>query len=699
MKNLLIILLCLMIVKANATNWYFSAAGNDAAPSNSISTPWRTLSKLNATFSAMTAGDSVLFRAGDLFAGSVLINKSGIKFSSYGIGIKPVINGLSTVSGWVSVGAGVWKAPVIAPNDLRYVLFEGVNKEWARTPQKGRGLSSYYYTTAFNNGTPKTITVGSLTVSPNRVGNRFAYKGETWFLSIFKCTTQVSNVLTYIPGVVPLLGGFPVVKYANRTGAGVIFVGNVADVDTLGEWAYDSTNHQLYGFFGATDPNSLNIQTTIFNRGIDLQALSGISIENIKIQGYNQEGIYGRNSIGGGNIKIKNCVIDGIGGYGVLLSNVPNIIVEDDTVKSCYSIGLRLPNNNISGASVQRNYLDSTNNPFETMYYTGADIDGDGLVIGMNNQTTSYNTIKTAAYTGIWFSGTNVVLERNEVTNWSKWSNDCGGTYTHALTGAEDSDTHYIRYKDRFVINNWLHDATAWPYGFSTLSASSCKGMYNDDQSMWVTYSNNFVNNVDIGSANNVDSLMTFYNNTIIATQGLNFFNKSYSNIISLKFTNNIMSNLLSTSFSYYYLNDNLGTRSIAQSISPTIKIDTNICNSGGQGYGTETYTSPGVGFKKVLYNLSGWQSVTGLSPNDILVPYLPFSETGRKVVTNWTATIAVKSLNGIYKDYRGNTYTNSITLPPYTNVLLYYFGNTPPPPPSGNVKGIPSRKTPVQLN
>jgi len=675
MRKLLTILLCLTLTSANAANWYVNFVTGDNSNTGSIGSPWKDLVKVNISFASMSSGDSVLLFSGQTFPGAILVNKAGIHFGIYGGTAKATISGLTTITGWSLVTTGIWKAPLTAPNDLRYLTINGVNKQWATTPNVGQGINSYLYINGFSNGTPKTITYNALPPTPDRTGNRFALKGETWFLSIFKCTSVVAQTIFYDDGVIPLVNPNPFVRYP-QSRSGFMWVGNRADLDQSGEWFYDSTAHEVYVYSGATDPNTWTVKASVLNRGIDMQGLGGISIENIRLEGFNQAGVYARN--GSGTLKVKNCTIDGSGGYGVLFSNTPNIIVEDDTLKNIYSIGLRLPTNAINGASIQRNFLDSASNtPFETMFYWGADIDGNGIVCGMNNQNTIDNTVGVAAYTGIWFTGSNVVIKNNEVKHWSKWSNDCGGTYTHAYTGREDSTRPYTRYSNRTVINNYLHDATAYPYGFSSLSTPACKGLYNDDQSMNVTYTNNLVAFVDIGMANNVDSNIQLHNTTIIATQGMNLFKKYYNNLSLLNFTRNVISNVNANSVAYNYINDGFGnTQTIAQAMAPMGILDSNYVNGGNAGYRTETYASPGVGARVTTYNFTGWQTTTGKSANDVSVPYLPFSNTGRKLVVNWTKTPVTVSLPGVFRDYYGKTYVSSIQLDSNDFRLLYYVSS-----------------------
>jgi len=85
---------------ASGTTYYVdSVSGSDSNNGTSTSTPWQSLSKVNGT--AFSPGDSILFKGGDTWSGSLVISSSGnssaqITYGSYGTGM-PKIDGGSYV--------------------------------------------------------------------------------------------------------------------------------------------------------------------------------------------------------------------------------------------------------------------------------------------------------------------------------------------------------------------------------------------------------------------------------------------------------------------------------------------------------------------------------------------------------------------------------------------------------------------------
>src|ERR1700748_20808 len=107
------------IFPAKGNSYYFSSSSGDdsrsASQAQQSATPWKSLSKLNQVFPQLKPGDSVLFKRGDVFYGSIVAGQSGtsgnpIVLAAYGQGGDAIISGFSRLSGWKSAGKGIWQA-------------------------------------------------------------------------------------------------------------------------------------------------------------------------------------------------------------------------------------------------------------------------------------------------------------------------------------------------------------------------------------------------------------------------------------------------------------------------------------------------------------------------------------------------------------------------------------------------------------
>src|SRR5450759_47406 len=166
MKTLFLLPFIIFGLTANATNYYFSVTGNDANTGTSTSTPWQTLAEFNSVFSSRSPGDSLLFKRGDTFYGSLVISRSGsaglpMIIGAYGTGAKPIITGLVTLTGWTSSGGGIYQSdcPSCKTTD-NMVVMNGVQQAIGRYTNTG-------YLTFESASGNSSITDNELTGTPN----------------------------------------------------------------------------------------------------------------------------------------------------------------------------------------------------------------------------------------------------------------------------------------------------------------------------------------------------------------------------------------------------------------------------------------------------------------------------------------------------------------------------------------------------
>ena len=142
MRGILSLLLCLFSIIASATDYYVSSTGNDSANGLSSSTPWKSISKVNSEFSNLNPGDRILFKRGDVFYGTIKVEKSGtasspITLSSYGTGALPRISGFTTVTGWTNAGGGIYSKSISCESSPNILVLDGTNKAKGRWPNTG----------------------------------------------------------------------------------------------------------------------------------------------------------------------------------------------------------------------------------------------------------------------------------------------------------------------------------------------------------------------------------------------------------------------------------------------------------------------------------------------------------------------------------------------------------------------------------
>ena len=136
--------------KTTGNIYYVSASGSDTytlTQARNPATPWKTINKVNQSFSAMTGSDSVLFKRGDTFSGATLAislsgsSKNGFTIGAYGSGEKPIFTGMIPITNWVSIGGNLWEATLpVALQRLNIVTIDGVLKPIARYPRDRKSV-------------------------------------------------------------------------------------------------------------------------------------------------------------------------------------------------------------------------------------------------------------------------------------------------------------------------------------------------------------------------------------------------------------------------------------------------------------------------------------------------------------------------------------------------------------------------------
>lgn len=128
-RNLIILALLYLTLPVYSAVYYVDFnAGNDSDNGLSESSPWKTLSKVNAF--AFSPGDQVLFKRDVKWRGALAPISSGtgslpITFGAYGAGARPIITAAQPLSGtWTNLGDNRWSMPL--PTETRTMVFGGV---------------------------------------------------------------------------------------------------------------------------------------------------------------------------------------------------------------------------------------------------------------------------------------------------------------------------------------------------------------------------------------------------------------------------------------------------------------------------------------------------------------------------------------------------------------------------------------------
>jgi len=661
MKILLSLVLSVTFFQfARASNYYFSSTlGNDDRPprqAQNPSTPWKTLSKLNAYFSSLEPGDQVLLKRGDIFYGSIVVSSSGtasapIVIGAYGSGNKPVITSLVTLSGWSANDTykGVYGSTPVSSvgSNVNMVLLNGQVQPLGRYPNSDAANNGYLIFES-HLGTA-SITDNELSSPINWTGAELVLRSKRWVLDRDLITSQSGNTIFYNASS----------KYEPHDKYGYFIQNDIKTLDQRGEWYYNPSSKQLSVFLGRNNPSSYTVQASTIDNLISSSANSHIVFDNLQIKGANVCGFLIKN---GSDINIRNCDILFSGRDGIRVVKHKNLDVENCTVSNSNNNGIDLGSNGSNNATIRNNIISNTS----VMPGMGGSGDGKGFALQSNGKNTlvEYNRILNTGYTAIYFNGDSTIIKNNFIDSFCMAKDDGSAIYT--FTGAKSNTIN----KGRKVIGNIVMNGIGAPQGTNSKN-SAANGIYMDVAAAGVEITGNTVANTFSGIFFHKANHLTAANNTLYSNNiGLYIQNNGGSTPV----TNNVITNNL-----FFPKNP----KQLAVSVETGSDEMDNIGILDSNFYWGATEGD--LAFKQMSQDNSGKNSTKYLTLNDWKTTH-PYDPSSKKLpsmsnnsnlnnMTRFEYNPSLKNktvaLDGKYADVKGNSYANSVVLKPYSSIIL----------------------------
>ena len=651
LRGFLIVGAVLLNMQAIANNYYFSSTDGDDSRTSSqaqdSSTPWRSIDKLNSIFSSLEAGDVILFKRGDVFYGGISVKKSGssrasIKFAAYGSGVKPIITGFTDVTSWTSIGDNLWVSsnPVSNLFTLNIITVNGLFVPIGKWPNSG-------YNTINSSSGGTSLTSNSLT--NNWVGGTVVIRKNHWILDKSTIIHQSGNTIDFTNPT----------NYNSQNGWGFFIQNTKEACDIQNEWWYSAS--KKIGIYSSSSPTGVRIAAV--DNLVDISSYSFIKFNSIMFQGSNSATV---TISSGNNIEFENCdfLFQGMNGFTVesaahhiTLNNCTANYTNNDFISGGGSSNWKLTNNIITNTAQVAGMGNSADGNYIAIYNIGA------------NSLIQYNVIKKTGYSGIDFRGPGISVLNNLVDTFCNVKDDGAGIYT--FTGSTPTT-----YSQRIVSNNIVLNGGGASEGTNTAHADAY-GIYMDDNSCNVTVEGNTVANCgsaglflhgvhDISVTNN-----TLYNNmrTIPATYGQIYIQSSPGHkatrnlvITENKFVSKENDQLVATFTADQNDLNQFGTFNDNYYCRPINDNGTIVLNSSGNQ----------------TTNLAGWKSSFKQDVSSKKSPKTISNTAGLRFEYNATSSDKTINLGATYMDVTGKTYTGSMTLAPYSSVVLIYISGTP---------------------
>ena len=632
-------------------NYYISSSTGDdsrtAAQAQSSSTPWKSLARMNSFFKNMLPGDATLLKRGDTFNESLVVGKSGVPgspiiISAYGTGNKPVINGFLSLTNWSAVGNGVYQSDCAScSSGLNTVLVNGNIKAKGRYPN-ATAPNKGYLTFESHSGNNQ-ITDNELTGSTNWQGGEVVIRKEEWIIDKNPILRHSGSTLTYTPQ-----SGYP-----TQDNWGYFIQGHSATLDVAGEWYFNPSNKSLQVYFGSSSAG-YSVRASVIDTLVNLNRKNYVTIDNISINGADKIGMQIDNSTGViiQNCDVNNSGIDGINGEYTndlrMLSNTVNNSLNNGVNLVYYAYGDIVRGNVIKNSGV----------------FAGMGRSGDGTYCGVQmylgkNNLIEYNEVDSSGYIGIGFYCDSIVIRNNLVNYFDLTKQDGGGIYACAHNNGDP-----INKSGKVIIGNIVLNGIGISEGTSRPYYIPSDGIYIDDR-------NENIQIIDNTVANCAQSGMYIHNSHDLTIKGNTFFNNAFQMLMGHDNTspldpirNNIVSNNIA------YANN---TQFIGVYRSPNY--DVSLFGTFENNYYCKPLDTLNI-FNTVMngefkfYSFNSWKSAYSASG---------LRETQTKIMTfaaprfeyNASSSSKVVQLDGVYMDLKNQVYANTITLAPYTSVLL----------------------------
>ena len=613
-----------------ATDYYVSSSGNDANNGLSESTPWKTISKVNSSFSAFQPGDRILFKRGDTFYGTLVIKKSGlvgtpITIGAYGTGAQPVITGFTTLSSWLYEGNGIYSTQVTSSGQTNMVTVNGIQAGMGRFPDSGTNLT---YTTA----TATSIVDPDLSDATDWSGAELVINKNDWTLDRCRITDQSGDAFTFVN-----LGSANI-PYSNR----YYFIQNdLRCVTATNEWYHNTSTGKLY-IYGA--PSSKTVKMATLNYLIDNASYDNIIVDGINFQGSISHAVYC--AYGSDNWTIRNCTIGFAGHSGIYFVGGNNAFIDNNEISWCNTSGIYTV---VSNSSITNNSVLQTGMiPGQSLLYHPI-----GIFISGLNFLLQYNDIQYSGWSGIVpATGTTFTIKNNFMNYSCQFLDDGGGIY---ITGTAGS---LRTIEGNIVLNS----------GIGGSDNERTRGIYLDGAASNVMVKDNTAANCFVDGIANHGGI----NNTYVG-------NTSYNNPVAMLFqqytpTDKITGTALRNNIFFAREDDHYAMRFMAPS--------DNILNFGSADY--NYYARPikdddviitydeSTGSKK--RTLEEWQYFTSQDANSGKSPITITDIKNIRFEYNASKTNKIVTLDRPVIDVKGTKYEGSVTLLPYTSAILMYI-------------------------
>lgn len=414
-----LIIMLLLSYTAQATNYYVSNAGSDAANGTSTGTAWQTLAKVQST---VVSNDSVFFKRGDVWKERIIVPANNIYYGYYGSGSKPLISAFQDETGFTQNGNIYTKTLTNAPVYLNLVYIDGALRGKARYPNASFLPYNYNYTSVSK--------IVGYNISGDYTGAEVVVKGANWVLDVATINSQVVDSFYLVS---------PVTRY--NTGNTYFLQNSLLALDVPYEWVYNYTTHVLSIYANSTP----TVKISIFDTLVKVQKKNNITFDGLSFEGANFTQIMCDTS---NYMTIKDCDFNNSGAYQIKCVKSDYGIIKRCSITNSFSSAVTfrgssfnichywtVDSNNVKNTGLKQGMGRNSDNADQALYILG------------NGSVVTNNRVDSGGYTGLHYLGKKCLIKNNWITNFCLAKQDGGGIYTAIGTfyTSDFSDSSIVR--------------------------------------------------------------------------------------------------------------------------------------------------------------------------------------------------------------------------------------------------------------
>src|SRR5690606_24261578 len=283
--------------------------------------------------------------------------------------------------------------------------------------------NSGYLTIESTNGS-NNVTNSSLAGSPNWRGGEVVIRKSYFTIDRHHIESHSGNAIQYRRTSN---------TYNPNKGFGFFIQGHINTLDRFGEWYYNPSTKKVSVYFGSTPPSSVKVQVSTKGDLVSSSLhLGNLKFENLQFSGANKNAI-ALNHLKGLDVKHVDIEFAGVNAFDI--HNLPNVTIENSTIKYSNNSGIQL-GQNTENAKIINTIVESTN----TIAGLGKSGVGSGYAIeaASDNSAVHNNQVLNTGYIAIRFGGNNTTVLNNYVDGFCLLKDDGSGIYT--WTGSSNKE-------------------------------------------------------------------------------------------------------------------------------------------------------------------------------------------------------------------------------------------------------------------